>query len=302
VTFFSYKGGVGRTTLLASTAIQLARDGKRVVAIDLDVEAPGLGSLLGATTRRGVIDFLVDHYATGVVDLDDLFAPATALEHEALLVDVIPAGNVDATYFEKLARLDFVGSGLVQPDASSPVRESLKRLVIAVARRNPRPDYILIDSRAGLHDVAGLSLHDLAHVDVLVGRDSDQSYAGLELTVTALGQRRAFEDIRCVVVQSMAPDDPGTTEYQRITAEYRQRSYQAFAENIYSRDESEGDDPDIDDDSAAHFPIVIRFDQRLLHFSSIQTRRAELTGADFNRVKERIVEQCTPERDPGAPA
>jgi len=301
VTFFSFKGGVGRTTLLASTAMQLAAEGKRVVAIDLDVEAPGLGSLLGATTRRGVVDFLVDHYATGIVDLDDLLAPATALEQGALLVDVIPAGNVDATYFEKLARLDFVGSGLLVPGASSPVRESLRELVAALERREPRPDYILIDSRAGLHDVAGLSLHDLAHVDVLVGRDSDQSYQGLELTVTALGQRRAFEDIRCVVVQSMAPDDPGTDEYKRITAEYRRRSYGAFSAHVYERDESEGDVPEIDDDSAAHYPRVIRFDQRLLHFSSVEARRAELIGADFARVKEHIVEQCLPEADTGEP-
>jgi MinD-like ATPase involved in chromosome partitioning or flagellar assembly len=299
VTFFSFKGGVGRTTLLASTALQLAAEGKRVVAIDLDVEAPGLGSLLGATTRRGVIDFLVDHYATGVSDLDGLIAPATALDHDALLVDVIPAGNLDVTYFEKLARLDFVGSGLVEPDASSPVRDALRGLLEAISHRNPQPDYILIDSRAGLHDVAGLSLHDLAHVDVLVGRDSDQAYQGLELTVAALGLRRAFEDIRCVVVQTMAPDDTGTPEYDRITREYRQRSYDAFATHVYGHDEPEGDVPELDDDSAAHFPEVIRFDQRLVNFSTIQVRRAELVGADFSQVKERIVEQCTPETTVG---
>ena len=39
VTSYSFKGGVGRTTLLASVAWQLASKGKRVVAIDLDVEA-----------------------------------------------------------------------------------------------------------------------------------------------------------------------------------------------------------------------------------------------------------------------
>jgi hypothetical protein len=139
VTFFSFKGGVGRTTLLASTAMQLAADGKRVVAIDLDVEAPGLGSLLGATTRRGVVDFLVDHYATGTVDLDNLLAPASALDSGALRIDVVPAGNVDATYFEKLARLDFVGSGLIEPAVSSPVRDSLGQLITAISRRDPPP-------------------------------------------------------------------------------------------------------------------------------------------------------------------
>lgn len=294
VTFYSFKGGVGRTTLLASTALQLADEGKRVVVVDLDVEAPGLGSLLGANSRRGVVDFLVDHYATGTADLDSATSAATAFGDASLLVDVVPAGAVNRAYFEKLARLDFVGSGLVEPNASSPARDSLRALLDALARRTPPPDYILIDSRAGLHDVAGLSLHDLAHVDVLIGRDSDQTYSGLELTVAALGERRAFDDIRCVVVQSMAPDDPGSPEYRRVTGDYRTRSHAAFASHIYDRDEPD-DVPDVDDDSAAHYPSVVRFNQRLLHFSSIQAIRAELTGDDFVRVKERIVERCTPE-------
>jgi MinD-like ATPase involved in chromosome partitioning or flagellar assembly len=294
VTFYSFKGGVGRTTLLASTALQLATEGRRVVVVDLDVEAPGVSTLLGATARRGVVDFLVDHYATGLVDIDGLAGAATALDAASVMVDVVPAGVVNATYFEKLARLDFVGSGLVEPNAQSPVRGSLRALIEALSRRIPAPDYILIDSRAGLHDVAGLSLHDLAHVDVLIGRDSDQTYSGLELTVAALGARRELEDIRCVVVQAMAPDDPGSLEYQRITTEYRTRSHAAFADHVYDRDDPD-DVPDVDDDSAAHFPSVIRFNHRLLHFSSLQAVRAELTAEDFVRVKERIVERCIPE-------
>ncbi|MDO9141572.1 MAG: AAA family ATPase, partial [Methylobacter sp.] len=39
VVFYSYKGGVGRTTALIQTAFQLARQGKRVVLVDMDVEA-----------------------------------------------------------------------------------------------------------------------------------------------------------------------------------------------------------------------------------------------------------------------
>jgi MinD-like ATPase involved in chromosome partitioning or flagellar assembly len=294
VTFYSFKGGVGRTTLLASTALQLAMEGRRVVVVDLDVEAPGVGSLLGADSTRGVVDFLVDHYATGTVDLSNLTAAAKALDSEAPLVDVVSAGVMNRLYFEKLARLDFVGSGLVEPTASSPVRNSLRALITELARREPPPDFVLIDSRAGLHDVAGLSLTDLAHVDVLVGRDSDQTYSGLELTISALGERRVVDDIRCVVVQSMAPNDSGSPEYKRITDAFRSRSYSAFSDHIYDRDDPE-DVPELDDDSAGHFPSVVSFNQRLLHFSSIQAIRAELLSSDYIKVKERIVEQCTPE-------
>jgi len=42
ITFYSYKGGVGRTLALANIAVLLARRGKRVLMMDWDLEAPGL--------------------------------------------------------------------------------------------------------------------------------------------------------------------------------------------------------------------------------------------------------------------
>lgn len=42
VTFYSYKGGVGRTLALANIGVLLAKHGKRVLLMDWDLEAPGL--------------------------------------------------------------------------------------------------------------------------------------------------------------------------------------------------------------------------------------------------------------------
>src|SRR5262245_11020937 len=42
ITFYSYKGGVGRSMALANTAVILARRGKRVLVVDWDLEAPGI--------------------------------------------------------------------------------------------------------------------------------------------------------------------------------------------------------------------------------------------------------------------
>ena len=41
IAFYSYKGGVGRSLLVANAARFLGMLGKRVVALDLDFEAPG---------------------------------------------------------------------------------------------------------------------------------------------------------------------------------------------------------------------------------------------------------------------
>ena len=42
ITFYSYKGGVGRTLALSNVAIRLAELGKNVCVLDFDLEAPGL--------------------------------------------------------------------------------------------------------------------------------------------------------------------------------------------------------------------------------------------------------------------
>ncbi len=45
VTFYSFRGGVGRTMALANVAAHLARQGQRVFLIDFDLEAPGLSMM-----------------------------------------------------------------------------------------------------------------------------------------------------------------------------------------------------------------------------------------------------------------
>jgi hypothetical protein len=44
VTFYSYKGGVGRTMALANIAVQVARKGNRVLMVDWDLEATRLSN------------------------------------------------------------------------------------------------------------------------------------------------------------------------------------------------------------------------------------------------------------------
>lgn len=52
VTFYSYKGGTGRTMALANTAWILAANGKRVLAVDWDWRPPGsTGSSTPSSTR-----------------------------------------------------------------------------------------------------------------------------------------------------------------------------------------------------------------------------------------------------------
>jgi CobQ/CobB/MinD/ParA nucleotide binding domain len=60
---FSIKGGVGRTTAFALWAWSLARLGKNIILVDLDLEAPGVAGLLLDEERQpdyGLADWLVE--------------------------------------------------------------------------------------------------------------------------------------------------------------------------------------------------------------------------------------------------
>ena len=66
VTFYSYKGGTGRTMALANVAWILAGNGYKVLAVDWDLEAPGLHrSSTRSSTRSwatpGLIDLITDY-------------------------------------------------------------------------------------------------------------------------------------------------------------------------------------------------------------------------------------------------
>lgn len=289
-TFYSFKGGVGRTTALAACALHAARAGKKVVAIDLDLEAPGLGTLLEIekTQLGGVLDAIVEHLATGTLDLAGRHMPAKKLNQDQREagsresrgeIVVFPAGNLEQKFIEKLARLDFLGS-TSRPGSDSPVQAALKAL-LAKIRKELKPDLILIDARAGLHDLAGLSLHGLAHIDILLSRASEQAYAGLKLTIETLGGRSTSE-CQPLVVHNFAPADPFSPEYLRETAEFRSRVYSHFTEHYY------GDDAPGEESDGPHSPIVLPYEERLVRFTLLASIEKLLFSEGFGKLWDRL--------------
>jgi cellulose biosynthesis protein BcsQ len=51
-TFYSFKGGVGRSMAVLNVAYAMAAKGRHVLVLDMDLEAPGLSGFLG---RHGEI-------------------------------------------------------------------------------------------------------------------------------------------------------------------------------------------------------------------------------------------------------
>lgn len=73
ITFYSFKGGMGRTTALAGVALCLVKQGKNVLMVDTDIEAPGLATLFfdEEAVTRGVLDYLIEREVEPGIKLTD---------------------------------------------------------------------------------------------------------------------------------------------------------------------------------------------------------------------------------------
>lgn len=281
VTFHSFKGGVGRTTLVAVYAIRLAsrKKPRRVAIVDLDLEAPGVGDLFGVRTERGTLDVIVDHIATGVLNLDGASAVAQVDPSIDPHITVFPAGRIDAAYVQKLARLDFSSA---EPEAGNPVGLALTAML---ERMKANFDVILLDSRAGLHDIAGMSIHGLAHIDVLTFRGTTQNFAGLEQTLRTLGRR---DRAGIVLVETLLPATDDAL-YRSRHERTRDRVYEMMCEHVYD----ENSPPQLGDIGEPHDVVSVRRRDWLDGIDSLKGRVNDvLSDSELRQFAARVDEKC----------
>ncbi len=223
IAFYSYKGGVGRSLLLANAARFLATLGKGVVALDLDFEAPGLHYKLSAeqiTNPRsassvGAVPYLV---ATA----DDASSPPPLEKHIVSLaippceegwLSLMPAGPApQAKYWSALKEL---AEKLHLGDSSGQGFMALLDLKARIADEL-KPDYLLIDARTGITDLGGLATTILADTVVCMFAANQESLDGTVTVVEALKnvpRIRKRKLIRVAPVLSRASKPPGDERF-----------------------------------------------------------------------------------------
>ncbi|NEP43106.1 MAG: ParA family protein [Okeania sp. SIO2H7] len=158
-TFYSHKGGVGRSTALAYTAQILASRGRRVLCVDMDLEAPSLAALFGKEgeikPEQGLVEILLE--------LDREENPKI-IEHVLRLsateeLYCLPAGIPSANYARKLWLMD--------PEAwYREERNPLRELMVMLGDLPFEPDVVLLDARSGISPISGPVLFDLADVAI----------------------------------------------------------------------------------------------------------------------------------------
>ncbi len=204
ITFYSYKGGTGRSMALANVAWILASAGKRVLAVDWDLEAPGLHRYFypflpdpDLTKSDGVIDLMIEFRDEAFTKREEKPAPdwyrryANILRYADSLkykfpgegtLDYVAAGRQGAGYSINVNTFDWQGfydklGGGVFLEA---VRESMRN----------EYEYVLIDSRTGVSDTSGICTVQMPDALVVCFTLNNQSIDGASRTAAAVAERR----------------------------------------------------------------------------------------------------------------
>ena len=181
ITFYSYKGGVGRSFALANIAVLLGRWGFRVLCIDWDLEAPGLTHYFDIAAEADAPHSTSGYEALGLVELFDVFRTNTDAaihwrDHAITLhsqhtpnVSLLKSGCEDLTYTRRLHNLnwkDLYRRGL--GNALEVMFEELRQ----------EYDYILIDARTGVTDFSGIITAQLPDILAFMFTSNEQSFKG----------------------------------------------------------------------------------------------------------------------------
>lgn len=237
ITFYSYKGGTGRSMSLANVACllaerQSANKGKGVLMIDWDLEAPGL--------HRYFQDRLVSRNASSTDNCDnepgliDLFyelkketenfefrqkknispqSPPLSSEEAAqqIIEDVSLEKYIIPTEFDNLSLLK---AGCFDPDAPNEYSERVNRfrwedlyeksphlMRVFAETLAEKYAYVLIDSRTGITDVSGICTMLLPEKLVVVFTPNNQSLKGvIDIVRRSTEYRKESGDLRSLVV------------------------------------------------------------------------------------------------------
>jgi cellulose biosynthesis protein BcsQ len=206
-TFYSFKGGVGRTMALVNVAVHLVNLGRNVLLVDFDLEAPGLETFPALRPRRptpGVVDYVTSFVATGNAPAVSKFLfQVDSLQGGNGRLWIMPAGLQDGQYGQRFHRIDW--ERLYREREGFLLFEDLK----AQWSETLRPDYVLIDSRTGHTDTGGICTRQLPDAVVILFFPNEQNLRGLETVVEetrleARGPRK--KEVKLHFVTANVPD------------------------------------------------------------------------------------------------
>ena len=181
ITFYSYKGGVGRSLALVNIASRLVEFGKKVCVIDFDLEAPGLHMKFPPNNlssinkdNKGIVDYIYEFTKSGIINRIKEYSLEISISPKSIPLILIPAGDTESpNYWKRLSSINWHYLMYENPNGLSFFLK-LKENIF----KEFSPDFLLIDSRTGISETSGISLSLLADDVVIVAANNKENLSG----------------------------------------------------------------------------------------------------------------------------
>jgi tetratricopeptide (TPR) repeat protein len=306
ITFYSYKGGTGRSMMLANVAWLLANSGKRVLVVDWDLEAPGLHQYFlpflndkDLTSSNGVIDFVIDFAVkaadnikpgTGQQksgDMEWIKPYANILRYASSLkwdfptggaLDFVPAGRQGASYSTRVNSFnwqhfyDLLGGG--------PFFEAVKK------EMRSEYDYILIDSRTGVSDTSGICTVQMPDILVTCFTLNGQSIEGASTVAKSVFEQRKGTNLRIFPVPTRT--DNAELEKRLLRLEYARDVFDSVLTHIPSKLRE-----DYWGEVEVHYVPFYSYEEMLATFRDLPSHRLSLL-ASFEHLTRYLTDGSLP--------
>lgn len=206
VTFYSFKGGVGRSMALVNIAVDLVQRGRRVLMVDFDLEAPGLDTFdfpNAEPPTPGLADYVNAYLATGrAPGVEDYVSKLHETNDGKGCLWLMPSGSLDG-YAHQFASIDW-NDVYEQHDGYLMFEDMKAQWTKALA-----PHYVMIDSRTGHTDVGGICTRHLPDAVVVLFFPNAQNLRGLKQIVSDIkseAESPRSKEIDLHYVMSNVPD------------------------------------------------------------------------------------------------
>ncbi|MBD2679329.1 MULTISPECIES: MinD/ParA family protein [Nostoc] len=169
----SFRGGTGKSNLIANIATLMTLQGQRVGIIDTDIQSPGIHIIFGF--KEDNIQLTLNDYLWGRCDIQDSAHDVT----DALIAE---SGNIGKVK----GRLYLIPSSIKAPEIARVLREGYDVVRLndgfQELSRSLKLDYLLIDTHPGLNEETLLSI-GISNVLLIMLRPDSQDFQGTAVTV-----------------------------------------------------------------------------------------------------------------------
>ncbi len=291
-TLYSVKGGVGRSTTAAVLAWYLAKRGEDVLAVDLDLESPGLASALleeKVQPEFGVTDWFVEELVgQGHHFIDKIVGSPVWTRDLEGTVWVVPAhGRDPGDYLAKLGRV-------YMDTAADPWIPRLRKLLDTL-ENTLKPTVVILESRSGLHDIAAAAVTDIGAEVMLFAVDSPATWTGYGILFEHWNTLGLASDIRerLSIVSALTPE----LDTERYLERFRENAWDLFTEYLYDTLSAGTAVPTdavsyaLGEDAAPHTPLVIRWNRGLTHGTAVRRSKEAAVAQAYQPFLQRFGQQ-----------